>query len=49
MKVYFDTNIIIDILKCREPYYGNSNKVLMLAVDEKIDGIIGTSSITGIY
>ena len=49
MKVLFDTNIVIDILKCREPYYEDSNKVFLLAVDEKIDGIIGTSAITDIY
>ena len=49
MKVYFDTNIVIDILKRREPHYENSNGIFMLAVDEKIDGIIGTSAITDIY
>jgi len=49
MKVLFDTNIVIDILKRREPYYENSNKILMLIADEKIEGIIGTSAITDIY
>ena len=49
MKIYFDTNIVIDILKRREPYYENSNAIFMLAVDEKIDGIIGASAITDIY
>ncbi|MDR0301931.1 MAG: PIN domain-containing protein [Treponema sp.] len=49
MKILFDTNIVIDILKCRAPFYENSNKVLMLAVNEKADGIIGTSAITDIY
>ena len=49
MKVLFDTNIVIDILKRREPYYENSNKILMLIINEKIDGIIGTSAITDIY
>jgi len=37
MKIYFDTNIIIDVLKRREPFYENSNKILMLAVDGKIE------------
>jgi len=36
MKIYFDTNIIIDVLKRREPFYENSNKIFMLAVDGKI-------------
>ena len=49
MKVYFDTNIVIDILRHREPYYVNSNEIFMLAVDEKLDGIISTSAITDIY
>jgi predicted nucleic acid-binding protein len=49
MKVLFDTNIVIDILKRREPHYENSNKVLMLIVDEKVEGIIGASAITDIY
>jgi predicted nucleic acid-binding protein len=49
MKVLFDTNIVIDILKRRDPYYENSNKVFMLLVNEKVEGIIGTSAITDIY
>ena len=49
MKIYFDTNIIIDILKRREPFYNDSNKIFMLAVDGQVDGIIGTSAITDIF
>ena len=49
MKIYFDTNIVIDILKRREPYYKDSNAIFMLAIDKKIEGIIGASAITDIY
>jgi predicted nucleic acid-binding protein len=49
MKLYFDTNIIIDILKNREPFFENSNKIFMLVAEEKIEGIVGTSTITDIY
>jgi len=49
MKIYFDTNIIIDVLKRREPFYKNSNKIFMLAVDGKIDGIVCTNAIADIY
>ncbi|MDR1870152.1 MAG: PIN domain-containing protein [Treponema sp.] len=49
MKLYFDTNIIIDILKHREPFFESSNKIFMLTAEEKIEGIVGTSSITDIY
>jgi predicted nucleic acid-binding protein len=49
MKVYFDTNTVIDILKRREPHFSNSNAIFMLAVNEKIEGIINASSITDIF
>jgi predicted nucleic acid-binding protein len=49
MKAYFDTNIIIDILKRREPYFEKSNAVFMLIVDGKAGGIVGASCITDIY
>ena len=49
MKVYFDTNIIVDILKHREPYYEDSYNVFMLIIDGKIEGIVGASAITDIY
>jgi len=49
MKVYFDTNIVIDILKRREPFYEASNRVFMHVVNGKIDGIICTSAISDIY
>ncbi len=44
-----DTNIIIDILERREPFYIDSNAILLLAVDKNIDCIIGASSITDIF
>ena len=49
MKVIIDTNIVIDILKRREPFYESSNKIFLLAVDERIDSIISTSAVTDIY
>ena len=49
MKLYFDTNIVIDILKRREPYYENSNAIFLSAANEKIDGIISVSAITDIF
>jgi len=48
VKLYFDTNIIIDILKRREPFFENSNRIFLLATEGKIEGIIGTSAITDI-
>jgi predicted nucleic acid-binding protein len=49
MKVYLDTNIIIDILERREPYYNDSNALFLLAIDKKINCIISASSITDIF
>ena len=49
MKIYFDTNIVIDILERREPYYKNSNEVFLHVINDDINGIIGTSSVTDIY
>jgi predicted nucleic acid-binding protein len=49
MKLYFDTNVVIDILERREPHYKSSNEVFEYAIDNKIDCVIGVSSITDIY
>jgi len=49
MKVLFDTNIIIDILKRREQHFQKSNDVFMLAIDGKIENFIGVSAITDIF
>ena len=49
MKIYFDTNIVIDILKLRKPHFEKSNAAFLLAVNGQIDGIIGVSSITDIF
>ena len=49
MKVLFDTNIIIDILKRREPHFEKSNEVFMFAIDGKIESFICVSAITDIF
>jgi len=49
MKLYFDTNIIMDILERREPFFENSNKIFVLVAEERIEGVIGTNAITDIY
>jgi predicted nucleic acid-binding protein len=35
MKLYLDTNIIIDVLESREPFYHDSNAIFLLAIDKK--------------
>ena len=49
MKVYFDTNIVIDILEKREPFFKDSYEVFLMAAERKIEGIISASAVTDIY
>jgi predicted nucleic acid-binding protein len=49
MKVLFDTNVIMDYLTHREPFYRDSREVIILSAEQKVDGIIGASSIADIY
>ena len=49
MKYLIDTNIILDVLLGREPYYDDSAKVLNLSGKKNITLYVTASSITDIY
>jgi predicted nucleic acid-binding protein len=49
MKVLFDTNVILDYLMQRKPFYRDSREVILLSAENKLDGIIGAGSIADIY
>jgi predicted nucleic acid-binding protein len=49
MKVLFDTNVILDYLVQREPFYRDSREVIFLSAEKKLDGIIGAGSVADIY
>ena len=49
MKILFDTNIIIDIILKRTPFFQNSSKVFELIGTQNIKGFITASSLTDIY
>jgi len=49
MKVLFDTNVILDYLVQREPFYHDSREVILLSAEKKLDGVIGAGSIADIY
>ncbi|MGN0599676.1 MAG: PIN domain-containing protein [Oscillospiraceae bacterium] len=49
MKAMIDTNIIIDVLTEREPYFQESHKVLSLCENKKIIGYVTASTITDIF
>ena len=49
MIVYFDTNVIVDVLLKREPFFKNSFGALSKIANKSATGIIGTNAITDIY
>lgn len=49
MLVLIDTNIILDVLEKREPFYEASNNVLFLCASKKINGCVALHSISNIY
>lgn len=49
MLVLIDTNVILDILEKREPFYAESSKVLSLCASKKIMGCIALHSISNIF
>ena len=49
MKVLVDTNIIIDILERREPFYKHSYRVIQLGLQGKLETIFSAASVTDVY
>jgi predicted nucleic acid-binding protein len=49
MKVSLDTNVILDAIANREPFYVNSQRIINLILDNHIEGFITTNSTTDIY
>lgn len=49
MKVFFDTNVLIDVLQKREAFYKNSYTVFLAAADNSIEGVISATSVTDIF
>ena len=49
MKVLLDTNVLLDIVEKREPYFTDSFKVFLKSATKDIEAIIGAGSVTDIY
>jgi predicted nucleic acid-binding protein len=49
MKVFFDTNIIVDVIEQREPFFTQSSQIFLMAASGAIEGLIGAGSITDLY
>ena len=49
MKVLIDTNVIIDILDKREPFFLDSYKFIQLGLEGKLDMLISAGAVTDVY
>lgn len=49
MKILLDTNIILDVLARREPFFSQSQSVMQLVAQGAVQGAVTASSITDIY
>lgn len=49
MRVLIDTNILLDFLLGREPYFSNADKIIGLCADKKIQGFMAAHSIPNIF
>ncbi len=49
MRLMIDTNIFIDVMGKREPFYQVSKEVLALCETGKVEGFVSASSVTDIY
>ena len=49
MRLMIDTNIFLDVLLQREPFYESSRNVLSLCEEKKIQGFLSASSVTDIF
>ncbi|MCL4385587.1 MAG: PIN domain-containing protein [Actinobacteria bacterium] len=49
MKIFLDTNVILDVLVKREPFYIDSAKILTLVNEKIIPGYVSAITINNIY
>ncbi|MBI4690364.1 MAG: PIN domain-containing protein [Nitrospirae bacterium] len=49
MKVLIDTNIILDVLTKREPFYADSAKIWSFVAEEILDGYISAISVNNLF
>ena len=49
MKVFIDTNIIIDYLDEREPFFSNSYRIMQLGLEGEIETMMSAGAVTDVY
>lgn len=45
MKVFLDTNVLIDYLNKREPFFAESSQIMDLCISRQVEGILSSLSI----
>lgn len=49
MVVLIDTNVLLDFLLGREPYFSNADRIIKLCVEQKIQGFMAAHSISNMF
>ena len=49
MKLLIDTNIIIDVLGNREPFFEDSYRIIQLGLEGELETIISAGTVTDVY
>jgi predicted nucleic acid-binding protein len=49
VKLFFDINVILDVLGKREPWFGDSAAILSLLETNEFDGIVAAHSVTTLF
>jgi predicted nucleic acid-binding protein len=49
MKALIDTNVIVDVLERREPFFQDSYRLLQCAVEGKLEAFMSAGSVTDVY
>jgi len=49
MKVLIDTNIIIDVLDKREPFFQDSFRIIQLGLEGELETIMSAGAVTDVY
>ena len=49
MKVLFDTNIVLDVLLKREPFYTSASQLMSKVEQQEIEGYLSATTITTVF
>ena len=49
MKIFLDTNILIDWAEVREPFFENADNIFCLCNNKNVDGVVSTLSIANLF